>query len=159
MKALTNTLNNEQGFVLIVSLLMLMVLMIIGIAATNTTTIELQISGNDKVSKMAFYAAEAARSYVEATPNLYNPGSLDPATPMNFPDPAVPGAVQSLGTSQSFSGDVVYVSESVAALRGKGFSVGEDTDMKAHVYKITSSGNGPANALSNIEAGFYRIGL
>jgi len=54
------TINNEQGFVLIASLMMLMVLMIIGIAATNTTNIELQISGNDKLSKQTFYQAETA---------------------------------------------------------------------------------------------------
>ena len=56
---MNKTINNEQGFVLIASLMMLMVLMIIGIAATNTTTIELQISGNDKVQKMNFYVAES----------------------------------------------------------------------------------------------------
>lgn len=55
---ITKTIKNEQGFVLIVSLLMLVVLMIIGIAATNTTTLELQISGNDKVSKQTFYQAD-----------------------------------------------------------------------------------------------------
>lgn len=53
------TINNEQGFVLIASLMMLMVLMIIGIAATNTTTLELQISGNDKLNKQTFYQADA----------------------------------------------------------------------------------------------------
>lgn len=52
------TINNEQGFVLITSLLMLVVLMIIGIAATNTTTLELQISGNDKAAKQTFYQAD-----------------------------------------------------------------------------------------------------
>jgi len=52
-------IKNEKGFVLIVSLLMLLVLMIIGIAATNMTTIDLQISGNDKASKQTFYQAEA----------------------------------------------------------------------------------------------------
>jgi len=59
MKTIKKTINNEKGFVLIVSLLMLMVLMIIGIAATNTTTIELQISGNDKAAKQIFYRAES----------------------------------------------------------------------------------------------------
>jgi len=65
------TLNNERGFVLIASLLMLVVLMIIGIAATNTTTIELQISGNDKSAQMAFYGADAgnelAKELIEQT--------------------------------------------------------------------------------------------
>lgn len=58
MKKEKNTLNNEQGFVLITSLLMLVVLMIIGISATNTTIIELQISGNDRVYKETFYQAD-----------------------------------------------------------------------------------------------------
>jgi len=52
------TIQNERGFVLITSMMMLVVLMIIGIAATNTTTIELQISGNDKAATMNFYEAE-----------------------------------------------------------------------------------------------------
>ena len=60
MKNFKKKVNNEQGFVLIASLMMLMVLMIIGIAATNTTNIELQISGNDKLNKQTFYQAEAA---------------------------------------------------------------------------------------------------
>lgn len=60
MKSLTNNLSNEQGFVLITSLLMLTILMIIGIAATNTTTIELQISGNDKAYKQTFYQADGS---------------------------------------------------------------------------------------------------
>ncbi|MCD6188229.1 MAG: pilus assembly PilX N-terminal domain-containing protein [Desulfuromusa sp.] len=53
------TLKNEQGFILITSLLMLMVLLVIGIAATNTTTTELQIAGNDKAMKQNFYVAES----------------------------------------------------------------------------------------------------
>lgn len=54
------TIQNEQGFVLITSMMMLVVLMIIGIAATNTTVLELQISGNDKMSTQTFYRADAA---------------------------------------------------------------------------------------------------
>lgn len=55
---LNKTLHNEKGFVLVTSLMMLVVLMIIGIAATNTTTVELQISGNDKAAKQTFYQAD-----------------------------------------------------------------------------------------------------
>lgn len=57
---MSKTLKNEQGFVLITSLMMLVVLMVIGIAATNTTTLELQISGNDKMTNQTFYRADAA---------------------------------------------------------------------------------------------------
>jgi len=50
--------NNEKGSALIISILILLLLTIIGIAATNTSTIEILISGNDKVHKMAFHQAE-----------------------------------------------------------------------------------------------------
>lgn len=59
MNTFQKSINNEHGFVLVTSLLMLTILMIIGIAATNTTTIELQISGNDKLAKQTFYQAES----------------------------------------------------------------------------------------------------
>jgi hypothetical protein len=55
---LSPTLRNERGSALIVALLMLVVLTLIGISASTTTTFELQISGNDKLYKMAFYQAE-----------------------------------------------------------------------------------------------------
>lgn len=50
---------DEQGFVLVASLLIMLVLTIIGIATTTNTSIELQIAGNDKVHKKTFYEAEA----------------------------------------------------------------------------------------------------
>ena len=53
------TINNEGGFVLIVALMIMVVLTIIGIAATNTSIFELKISGNDRVHKRALYQAEA----------------------------------------------------------------------------------------------------
>lgn len=54
------TLNNQDGFALMASMLFLVALTIIGIAATNTTTIEIGIAGNDKFYKQNFYQAEGA---------------------------------------------------------------------------------------------------
>ncbi len=48
----------EEGSVLVIALIMLVLLTLIGISASTNTSIELQISGNDKVHKMAFYAAD-----------------------------------------------------------------------------------------------------
>jgi hypothetical protein len=59
MKLPVNTLQNEEGFVLVTALLIMVVLTIIGIAATTNTSIELQIAGNDKVRKTTFYQADA----------------------------------------------------------------------------------------------------
>jgi len=82
MKKKSKTVNNEQGFVLIAALMMLLVLMIIGIAATNTTTIELQISGNDKLSKQVFYQAESVVS--EAVRIITNDSSSNLEDPNFF---------------------------------------------------------------------------
>jgi Tfp pilus assembly protein PilX len=50
--------NNQRGSVLIVALLMLVVLTLLGISSTTTSTVELQISGNDKLYKRSFFAAD-----------------------------------------------------------------------------------------------------
>jgi type IV pilus assembly protein PilX len=52
------TLRNSQGATLIIGLLTLVLLSLIGIAATTTSRMEVQIAGNDKMYKEAFYAAE-----------------------------------------------------------------------------------------------------
>jgi len=57
MRCLT-VLRDQRGSALVVALLMLVVLTLLGIAALTTTTVELQISGNDKVTKKAFYSAD-----------------------------------------------------------------------------------------------------
>ena len=59
MKITVNTIQNEEGFVLITGLMILVILTLLGIAATRNTSIELQIAGNDKLHKETFYAAEA----------------------------------------------------------------------------------------------------
>ena len=53
-------LNNEDGSVLILALIMLVLLTLIGISATTTSTIENKIAGNERVYKQNLYAAEAA---------------------------------------------------------------------------------------------------
>ena len=52
--------NNESGFVLIASLLILLVLTVLGIAVNRNTNIEWQIAMNERVHKEAFYNADAA---------------------------------------------------------------------------------------------------
>lgn len=52
-------MKNEEGIVLVVTLLILLVLTLIGISAVSTTTFEASISGNERVGTVAFYASEA----------------------------------------------------------------------------------------------------
>jgi type IV pilus assembly protein PilX len=51
---------NEEGMVLALCLITLIVLSLIGVSATTTSRLEVEISGNDKTAKEAFYAAEMA---------------------------------------------------------------------------------------------------
>lgn len=51
--------HKEQGFVLIGALLILLVLVLIGISATTSTVLELQISGAERTHRETFYNAEA----------------------------------------------------------------------------------------------------
>ena len=53
-------LKNENGSVIIAAIFILVVLTILGIAASNTSTLELQIASNDQFMKMAFYNADSA---------------------------------------------------------------------------------------------------
>jgi hypothetical protein len=53
------TIRNDDGFVLVVALMIMVVLTLIGIAALRNTSIELMIAGNDKVHKRTLYQAEA----------------------------------------------------------------------------------------------------
>ncbi len=54
----TSPLSNENGSVLVMSLLILVFITLVGIAATTTSSLESQIAGNNQRYKIDFYAAE-----------------------------------------------------------------------------------------------------
>lgn len=53
-----NQLDDQEGFVLVASMLFLVLLTVIGIAAMNRTSMEVLITGNDKEYKTDFYNQE-----------------------------------------------------------------------------------------------------
>lgn len=59
MKNSLQPLDNQDGFVLVVAMMIMTVLSLLGIAGLETTTAELQISGNDRHEKTTFYGAES----------------------------------------------------------------------------------------------------
>ena len=58
MKSMYFLSKNEDGFVLVTAMVMLVILTLLGTFALNTTIFELQISGNDRVAKQTFYKAD-----------------------------------------------------------------------------------------------------
>ena len=60
MRQTLHRLKNEEGSVMVVGLLVLVTASLIGIAATTTSNIEVELAGNDKTYKQNFYRAEGA---------------------------------------------------------------------------------------------------
>jgi hypothetical protein len=59
-------LKNEQGYMLLLAVFILMAATFLGIFSTTTSTIETQIAGNDSAYKRAFYAAEGGTEVAES---------------------------------------------------------------------------------------------
>jgi len=54
----TNPVRNEEGFVLVAAMMVLLILVVLGISATSTSMLEVQIAGNERVGKTTFYEAD-----------------------------------------------------------------------------------------------------
>ena len=157
MESFSYQQKGEQGSVLVVALVMIILLSIIGISASKTTSTELLIASNEKSHKTAFYAAEAARGYVARKTTLYGLDNITVGGTIDFPNPLDSAEEYLLSTNprQSFKGNVEYLG-SFPVPRGKGFEVGK---FQAHKYKMTCYGYSSSNAQSKVETGFYRVGF
>jgi hypothetical protein len=155
MKWFSRCLNNEDGIILGITLLILGIFTILGLSAIIFTTTEVQVATNEKFHKIAFYGAEAGRGYVPKNVELYGMGNIIENQGLSFPDTGDAAVKQSLSSHQSFNGEVQYNGGS-APPRGSGYEVGT---FKAHTYQMSSNGYGPQKSQSRVEAGFYRIGF
>jgi hypothetical protein len=157
-------IQNEKGSVTVLAVVLLMLLTLLGMAATTTSSIEVQIAGNEMRYRQAFYAAESAGAYVAWRPDFYGPDNITSGTPHYFPNdatsPYIPEtatlpAAQSINANQSFNGEVHYASSS-SPPRGSGYSVGT---FRAHQYQMICNGYSSNNASKDLRIGFYRIGF
>ena len=154
---------NDEGSVTVLAVVLLMLLTLLGMAALSTSSIETQIAGNEMRSKLAFYAAESATAYVAWKPDLYGPDNIITGTSHYFPNNTDPyvgitvglPAAQSMNATQSFNGEVEYDFSS-SPPRGSGYSAGT---FRAHQYKMVCNGYSSNNTVKDIVVGFYRIGF
>jgi hypothetical protein len=79
MQKLARRIKNEDGYFLIISTMMLLALItIISVAASNTARTEVQVAGNNLVYQRNLYLAEgAAMEAVDRLQNNSNPRGLD----------------------------------------------------------------------------------
>ncbi len=177
MKSKSNLLIKEEGSVLIVALLILVVLTIIGISATTTTEIEIQIAGNDQFHRIAFYGADSG---IYSTPKLIRRAVDDDAAPnepaINYNSGADDFYRQVMGfdtynsatdinytlSSNTVQVDVKRDRQETLVGGGAEFGTGAEgvgagsTGGVAVIYAMDSSGAGPSSSQSNIGAE-YRL--
>jgi hypothetical protein len=89
-------LKNEKGTALLTALIMLLLLTLIGFAAITTSSVEVQISGNQRVGITAMYAFEAGIESIRQELNNYIDNNPDKyITINNYSSP--------IGTSPSYT--------------------------------------------------------
>lgn len=149
MKKIVDNIANDRGSALVIALLVLVLLTLMGISATTTSTIEVQMAGNEKFHDMAFYAAESGWQ-----------------TSLNWLDRQYPAVTQNLGwdeASETFV-ETKYNSSDYMVLAGDNdteYSVniefvgttavpGYGTNFRRFNYKVDSRGIGPSNARSTV---------
>jgi Tfp pilus assembly protein PilX len=152
MKTTSLIFKNEQGSTIVVAMLILVILTIIGISATNTSKFEAQIVGNEHRYQIDFYVAdsgwkEAAMwlNTLEGPPAEVNPGSdrvvknfgsgTAPADPAPTVEDVV-GAPDSTTVSQYGVPNwyqVEYVDDIWVGGEGKG--------RRMFTYRVTSNAN------------------
>ena len=140
-------LNNEDGSVLVVALIMLVLLTLIGISATTTSEIETKIAGNERVYKRNLYLAEAgamhcAQDLEGVTDPQTNPPSYlhpkDTIIPANYDTTIRDDNWWTTGTNStgSIDGNTRFLASSQGLVAGaKGTSL-DMTKSKVHGYNI-----------------------
>lgn len=152
---------DEDGFVLVSTLVILVLLVILGISTTTNTNIELQIAGNDKVYKQNFSVAEggayieAGKVGVSASPyQVSDPGNTDQILSV-IPDPFNASDISMWPTSNLnpliYKSLVTYL---YAATPPKGYDASQFS-----TYKFKINGANVTGGNIAIELGGNKIGV
>jgi Tfp pilus assembly protein PilX len=161
-----NTLIKEDGSILIVALILLVLLTLMGISATTLTDIELQIAGNEMVSRANFYNAEAAA--MENIQLLANTGESitdpsDPALPWlnleselhnanDITDPENWKDTRSRVSNNAVNGDQRFLTVFEGVIAGDSLDM---TRSRIYTYRVVGKGEKtPGQGMSLVEMGF-----
>ncbi len=126
------TLKDRSGAALVIALIMLIILTLMGLAATFTSTFEVMLSGNKRGATDAFYSADSGIQVVVANlenfdlPGKYVNNQYNPFSDSNNPNPTRANVT------------ITYFPGRSDAPRGSGFSATGNFEF-AH-YLIDSTG-------------------
>jgi hypothetical protein len=153
MKDIFSPLTNDKGSALVVALLILVLLTLMGISATTTSTIEVQMAGNEKFHDMAFYAAESGWQTSLNWLDRQYPGITDK---VGWDESATPLPTFSPGAKYDDPDPIELAEDNVTKYAVKIEFVGTapvpgyGTNFRRFNYKVDSTGIGPANARSEV---------
>jgi hypothetical protein len=163
-------MNNEEGSVLIVSMMMLVVLTVIGIFASTTSQIEIKLGGNERAYKQDLYFADAAGMECAQILQDYA-GNLQTAGPTWLFGRGVVSPAQILDVNNTWwkgthgagnddnsvvsmvDGNTRYMTTSEGVCRGCTLSMGSAT---IHQYYVYSRRRRPSGATYILEVGFRK---
>jgi hypothetical protein len=178
MKSILKELNHEEGSIMVVGLLILVILTLIGISATNTSKTEIQIAGNQKFYKIAFHHADSG---VYTTPKListaFDDGIEQSAAGITYLGSAGTFYREIMGydaydsdkdiritlAGRNVDVDVNRIGQESLPGSGAEFASGAEgvgvgsTGGVAIFYGMDSLGEGPASSQSNVAAVYRKI--
>ncbi len=169
MRRSPNT-KSEAGAALIVTMLLLVLMGLIGIAAMDTVAQDRKVAGFQTQSKMALYAAEAglsdAKERLTTDPNAYDKTAVVPfpncVGATNFGDPAIYGALP-YTAQPSYCGDpTIGVNPSIQYVGSQPVSINMDQSLPREVYwlyriRVQGQGSGAHTARLDTVAGAFRL--
>jgi len=149
----TGVVSNENGFVMVLSLCILVTLTIMGLAASRNTSFELQLAGNERLAKDAFYSAESG--WMRGFQWLENWGSSSAPPLQNGlqADPEKPLVAQQDNQEQGRGSYSFTIKRDGAPRKMQGNS----KQYLKFSYIIASSGSGSGNARRVVEVGVDKV--
>lgn len=160
----------EAGAALIVTVMLLVLMGLIGIAAMETVTQDRKVAGFQTQSKMALYAAEAglsdAKERLTSDPNAYDKTAVvvfpNCGAAINYGDPAIYGALPYTAQPSYCSDPNIGANPAIQYVGSQPVSINMDQSLPQEVYwlyrvRVQGQGSGAHTARLDTVAGAFRL--
>jgi len=132
---MTQLVENKNGAVMVMVLLVLVAAIILGVSVMRSTTIDAKIAGNERIYQQDFYASEAAGEFT-----ILQFDNIVSSREMILDDPEdVSGLVNDINTIQDVDAAVLTFKRTGTLPVGSGTSA---ANMAAYYYVISTTING-----------------
>ncbi len=143
VRTIDRTFRNESGAALVVALIMIIVLTLIGLAASFTSIFEISLSGNKRGSTDAFFAADTGVQVVMASVDNFNlPGQYDATGTYHYPN----------SKYNPTKADIVLHHDSTQSGAPKGLGFSATGNYEFMHYLIDSTGHDQKDQFSSLRS-------